>query len=484
MARAKDLVAFLKGTEIKECFNYICDKVGKNPSMDEQELYRHLEKSGLFKKLGYSGIGVDIKVQYPVPGERKEADYVFRDEYQNTVFVIEAKRPSYRNLKGALTQLWVRYVKPLKSKYGVLTNGWRMIMYERIGENSKIVIDVNLAEATEIQCDEILRMLRKPRYDIESFQGIKDFFAFVDKVSLKTDLAKEDFFETFKLKEGTIFGSLVHSLMDLFDATYPSSKFLKGAYGFWCKSLAREPKETPDAWKPFLKKDQDVLKFMFCLETAHAMLARLMLAKACQDLQFPGIDVPNFISRKIYYSRGQIPMVAYPIVLIDLYKEMRNQLVYSIFEEDIFGWWADAFSELSKKSSGELLEEKPSTVLENFSEATARLIFALYRFDFSEVAGDPLGELYQRYFDKETRKALGEFYTPFEVVDYILDAVGYQPGYFITNKRLLDPACGSGTFLVEALKRYLTEAAPIAKEKGWADVLRELCNAPRIVGYR
>jgi hypothetical protein len=61
-----------------------------------------------------------------------------------------------------------------------------------------------------------------------------------------------------------------------------------------------------------------------------------------------------------------------------------------------------------------------------FGEALAEIILTLYKFDFSEIVGDPLGTLYQHYFDKETRKALGEFYTPKEVVEYILDAVGYD----------------------------------------------------------
>jgi hypothetical protein len=96
--------------------------------------------------------------------------------------------------------------------------------------------------------------------------------------------------------------------------------------------------------------------------------------------------------------------------------------------------------------------------------------------------GDPLGTLYQRYFDKETRKALGEFYTPLEVVRYILDAVGYE-GRSVLGKRLLDPACGSGTFLVEGLRRYLKASEQIVEEKGWPEILKELCNEYCIVGF-
>jgi hypothetical protein len=117
-----------------------------------------------------------------------------------------------------------------------------------------------------------------------------------------------------------------------------------------------------------------------------------------------------------------------------------------------------------------------------FSEALAEIILTLYKFDFFAIVGDPLGTLYQHYFDKETRKALGEFYTPKVVVEYILDAVGYD-GRGVINKRLLDPACGSGTFLVEALRRYLKASEQIADEEGWSKILKELCNEYRIVGF-
>lgn len=58
--------------------------------------------------------------------------------------------------------------------------------------------------------------------------------------------------------------------------------------------------------------------------------------------------------------------------------------------------------------------------------------------------------LYQNLFPGEVRHALGEFYTPRWLAEHVLDAVGY-PGQ--NPGRLLDPACGSGTFLLAALDR-------------------------------
>lgn len=470
----------MSGEVLRKCFDHIVREVRENPGMSEDELYSVLDRSGFFECLGYERFGVEVRKQFVIVGGRKKADYVCLDEYQNVIFVIEAKKPREKKLEDALDQLWERYVLPLKARYGVLTNGRRFIVYRRvIGRGYDKVVDVELEKVSKVDCKRIFSLLRRPEYEITYLPRVREYFESVETLSLKEPLAKEYFFETFKLNVNSIFGALVRNLVKLFDRIYPQSKFLKGAYGFWHRSLARKPERIPDSWKPFLKEDRDVFKFMFCLETAHALLARLILAKACEDLDFPGINVSRFTLEKVHQVRDQIPVLGYPIVLIRLLREMRDQLIYSIFEEDIFSWWTDAFVEFGESSSVELLHEKVDNVLEGFSRAIARLIFVLYKFDFSEVAGDPLGDLYQQYFDRETRKALGEFYTPVEVVNYILDAVKYKN---VRYKRLLDPACGSGTFLVEALKRYLKEAKPIAKRYGWTYVLRELCNNPKIVG--
>lgn len=55
----------------------------------------------------------------------------------------------------------------------------------------------------------------------------------------------------------------------------------------------------------------------------------------------------------------------------------------------------------------------------------------------------------------ELRKQLGQYSTPVKIVRYILKSVGYIPMKDILFKKLIDPACGSGAFLVEASRVYL-----------------------------
>jgi adenine-specific DNA-methyltransferase len=62
---------------------------------------------------------------------------------------------------------------------------------------------------------------------------------------------------------------------------------------------------------------------------------------------------------------------------------------------------------------------------------------------------------YLHLVSQEMRKRLGQYVTPSVIVKYILDAVGYREDTDILDRRLADPACGSGIFLVEAVRIYL-----------------------------
>jgi adenine-specific DNA-methyltransferase len=53
------------------------------------------------------------------------------------------------------------------------------------------------------------------------------------------------------------------------------------------------------------------------------------------------------------------------------------------------------------------------------------------------------------------RRALGQVMTPQPIARYILRAAGYRAGEDILGRTLCDPACGSGVFLVEAVRTYL-----------------------------
>lgn len=68
---------------------------------------------------------------------------------------------------------------------------------------------------------------------------------------------------------------------------------------------------------------------------------------------------------------------------------------------------------------------------------------------------DILGKLYEDTLDHEQKKKFGEFYTPTSVVNYILDAVGYTDQNKIETQKIIDISCGTGSFLIEAVRRLI-----------------------------
>lgn len=84
------------------------------------------------------------------------------------------------------------------------------------------------------------------------------------------------------------------------------------------------------------------------------------------------------------------------------------------------------------------------------SNALLHAMWLLSRWNFKTVKGDILSGVYDKYLDVAKRRALGEVYTRPEICRYMLSRCDAKPG-----DTVLDPACGSGTFLVEHLHAQL-----------------------------
>ncbi|HQQ00746.1 MAG TPA: N-6 DNA methylase, partial [bacterium] len=111
--------------------------------------------------------------------------------------------------------------------------------------------------------------------------------------------------------------------------------------------------------------------------------------------------------------------------------------IHNFLESDLFSWYLDAWEDRCEK-------------------AIRGMVRNLDQFDPTTLSAEPaesrdlLKQLYQQLFPRSVRHDLGEYYTPDWLADLVLDELGYDGN---PDKRLLDPACGSGTFLVAAINR-------------------------------
>ncbi len=83
----------------------------------------------------------------------------------------------------------------------------------------------------------------------------------------------------------------------------------------------------------------------------------------------------------------------------------------------------------------------------------------LFRFRFDAIPIELISSIYQQFAQSSAAEAAtsqGLHYTPIELVHLVVDPVleGLPP-----NARVLDPACGSGVFLVEAFRRLVWRSA-------------------------
>jgi type I restriction-modification system DNA methylase subunit len=81
-------------------------------------------------------------------------------------------------------------------------------------------------------------------------------------------------------------------------------------------------------------------------------------------------------------------------------------------------------------------------------------------FDFTNPDEDVLKGVYQELIDLDTRHALGEYYTP----DWLCERV-VQEFNFKTTDKILDPSCGSGSFLRAAIHRLKEQNPGIKPEQ-------------------
>ncbi|MBR0653930.1 N-6 DNA methylase [Roseomonas arctica] len=82
------------------------------------------------------------------------------------------------------------------------------------------------------------------------------------------------------------------------------------------------------------------------------------------------------------------------------------------------------------------------------------------RFRLRDVEADVLKTLYESLVDPDQRHDLGEYYTPDWLAGRVVAAAVAAP----LSERVLDPACGSGTFLFHALRRLIAAG----QAAGWA----------------
>jgi N-6 DNA Methylase len=201
-------------------------------------------------------------------------------------------------------------------------------------------------------------------------------------------------------------------------------------------------------------KDDKQAMEMFATETANLILARILLIRFFEDHGFfgenrflcnGGVEAFQKLHVKFTFGYTRLLKMAY---------EKAQALYAAAFDETELDWVVSA--------------NDP-----NLSNAVEWAMYQLSRYDFTTVKGDILTGVYDRFLDREQRKKFGEYYTPPSIARYIVDRLELKPeDYF------MDPACGSGTFLIERYQQVVGEDA----DQGLASYSEVVAGLQRLAG--
>lgn len=122
--------------------------------------------------------------------------------------------------------------------------------------------------------------------------------------------------------------------------------------------------------------------------------------------------------------------------------------IRNFLEGDFFGWYLQVWNEPIEQVVRKVIE-----ILNDYDPATLDGI--------PEQTRDLLKKLYHYLMPKELRHDLGEYYTPDWLAQRLLNMLDGGKFTGDPKKRILDPACGSGTFLVLIIKAIKVYAEKI-----------------------
>ncbi|MDO8577763.1 MAG: N-6 DNA methylase [Dehalococcoidales bacterium] len=191
-------------------------------------------------------------------------------------------------------------------------------------------------------------------------------------------------------------------------------------------------------------KDPKPAELLFAVHTYYALFMKLMAAQIVAF--FHKLTTP--LERMMQATTSN-----------KLKREMEDLEAGSIFrhlnitnflEGDLFAWYTGVWTEPIEKLVRDMV-----TKLDDYNPGTLS--------EDPTGSRDLLKKLYQQLFPKSVRHDLGEYYTPDWLAEHVLNELGYVGD---PDKRLLDPACGSGTFLVMAINRI----------RKWYEENRERCQ--------
>lgn len=197
-------------------------------------------------------------------------------------------------------------------------------------------------------------------------------------------------------------------------------------------------------------------------EYAHALIGRSIFIRYLEDR---GVLIPKYF-REVARSNPTWQRILDTVPLkTHADSEMATRLYLRVLSDKDFTY--ALFEQLAKDFNGDIFpidqgEKKAVTVqhletIQGFLRGDPKrenLFFFAYKFDVIPI--ELISSIYEEFYNTEEKKYkdTGTHYTPPALVEFLLSQVLTEE-CLRSNPRVLDPACGSGIFLVKAFHRIV-----------------------------
>lgn len=128
-------------------------------------------------------------------------------------------------------------------------------------------------------------------------------------------------------------------------------------------------------------------------------------------------------------------------------------------DDDIKQRIVDLFEKVKSQYS-DVIEISDSIEIDK--KSLTYVVGELQLYSLRDSSRDAVGEAFEIFIGPSLKGGQGQFFTPRNVVNMVIEMV--DPG---TNSKILDPACGSGGFLVEALRYVWNKVEQQGTDLGW-----------------
>ncbi|MHA2233575.1 MAG: class I SAM-dependent DNA methyltransferase, partial [Candidatus Hodarchaeales archaeon] len=195
---------------------------------------------------------------------------------------------------------------------------------------------------------------------------------------------------------------------------------------------------------PYNQEEIDFEKLLFAAHTYFALIMKLLSVEAAT--LFADSDFRSFLLDLRERARLHPETIRPALRSMETGKAFTDLGITNFIDGDMFSWYETEWRPSVSQSICEIIE-----ILSDYEIAA---------YELEPVAvSDLFKHLYQGLFPRELRHDLGEFYTPDWLVELILNEAGFTVDqfealarkkgefFFPLRLKLLDPACGSGTFL-------------------------------------